>query len=226
MTVAGSFVVHYPELALKGRNRPWFVDTLLRHLRAVLRPVGARRGACHRQPHRGRPLCRRLRSRRARAPSARLRRRELRPCVACAPTLDAILDARRDGAGTRGPGIVSREGPPRRQAVPAAVSRDRAARRASGSSSAAAGASISSAPALTVLRGSGKGRGVLHGRARSRARRAAGGLERERGVPVVGRHRLARRRVADDAEGVPGARGPLPQPPADVGAPRRTRCAG
>jgi thiamine biosynthesis protein ThiI len=42
MTAAGSFVVHYPELALKGRNRPWFVDTLVRHLRSVLRPLGAR----------------------------------------------------------------------------------------------------------------------------------------------------------------------------------------
>ena len=37
-----SFVAHYPELAIKGRNRRWFVDALLRHLRTVLRPAGAR----------------------------------------------------------------------------------------------------------------------------------------------------------------------------------------
>jgi thiamine biosynthesis protein ThiI len=29
-------VVHYKELALKGRNRPWFVKLLMRHLRAAL----------------------------------------------------------------------------------------------------------------------------------------------------------------------------------------------
>ena len=42
MTTAASYVVHYPELALKGRNRPWFVDTLLRHLRRTLSGLGAR----------------------------------------------------------------------------------------------------------------------------------------------------------------------------------------
>jgi thiamine biosynthesis protein ThiI len=31
-----SIVVHYKELALKGRNRPWFVKLLVRNLRAVL----------------------------------------------------------------------------------------------------------------------------------------------------------------------------------------------
>ena len=32
-----SIVVHYKELALKGRNRPWFVQILVRNLRAALR---------------------------------------------------------------------------------------------------------------------------------------------------------------------------------------------
>jgi len=31
-----SVVIHYKELALKGRNRPWFVQTLLRNIRALL----------------------------------------------------------------------------------------------------------------------------------------------------------------------------------------------
>ena len=31
-----SIVVHYKELALKGRNRPWFVQILVRNLRAAL----------------------------------------------------------------------------------------------------------------------------------------------------------------------------------------------
>ena len=32
-----SVVVHYGELALKGRNRPWFINTLVRTIRAALR---------------------------------------------------------------------------------------------------------------------------------------------------------------------------------------------
>ena len=31
-----SVVVHYKELALKGRNRPWFVQALLRNIRSLL----------------------------------------------------------------------------------------------------------------------------------------------------------------------------------------------
>src|SRR5207244_4641452 len=34
--VMKSVVVHYKELALKGRNRPWFIARLVRNLRAVL----------------------------------------------------------------------------------------------------------------------------------------------------------------------------------------------
>lgn len=42
-----SVVVHYKELALKGRNRPWFVRLLVRNLRAALKglDVGAIRSA-------------------------------------------------------------------------------------------------------------------------------------------------------------------------------------
>jgi thiamine biosynthesis protein ThiI len=32
-----SIVVHYKELALKGRNRPWFVQVLVRNLRTALK---------------------------------------------------------------------------------------------------------------------------------------------------------------------------------------------
>src|SRR4249920_2545041 len=32
-----SIVVHYKELALKGRNRPWFVHMLIRNIRTALR---------------------------------------------------------------------------------------------------------------------------------------------------------------------------------------------
>ena len=30
-----AIVIHYKELALKGRNRPWFVQILVRNLRAL-----------------------------------------------------------------------------------------------------------------------------------------------------------------------------------------------
>jgi thiamine biosynthesis protein ThiI len=35
-------VVHYGELALKGRNRPWFINTLVRSIRAALADLDAR----------------------------------------------------------------------------------------------------------------------------------------------------------------------------------------
>jgi thiamine biosynthesis protein ThiI len=37
-----SIVVHYKELALKGRNRPWFIRILVHHLRAVLADLHVR----------------------------------------------------------------------------------------------------------------------------------------------------------------------------------------
>src|SRR4051812_41646742 len=38
-----AIVVHYKELALKGRNRPWFVQMLVRNLRAALAGSGVTR---------------------------------------------------------------------------------------------------------------------------------------------------------------------------------------
>jgi tRNA uracil 4-sulfurtransferase len=37
-----SFVVHYQEIALKGRNRPWFISHLVRNIRALTRGLGVR----------------------------------------------------------------------------------------------------------------------------------------------------------------------------------------
>src|SRR5256885_15796698 len=37
-----SIVVHYKELALKGRNRPWFIQLLVRNLKVALAGLGAR----------------------------------------------------------------------------------------------------------------------------------------------------------------------------------------
>ena len=41
-----SVVVHYGELALKGRNRPWFINTLVRTIRAALRGCDVRDVRC------------------------------------------------------------------------------------------------------------------------------------------------------------------------------------
>lgn len=41
--VLNSVVVHYKELALKGRNRPWFTNILVRNLRAALKDRGVQR---------------------------------------------------------------------------------------------------------------------------------------------------------------------------------------
>ena len=38
-----SIVVHYKELALKGRNRPWFIQLLVRNLRKALTGLDVRR---------------------------------------------------------------------------------------------------------------------------------------------------------------------------------------
>ena len=35
-----SVVVHYKELALKGKNRPWFIQLLMHNLRAALADLG------------------------------------------------------------------------------------------------------------------------------------------------------------------------------------------
>jgi tRNA uracil 4-sulfurtransferase len=37
-----AIVVHYKELALKGRNRPWFIQLLVRNLKEAVKDVGAR----------------------------------------------------------------------------------------------------------------------------------------------------------------------------------------
>jgi hypothetical protein len=38
-----SVVVHYQEIALKGRNRPWFIERLVRNIRAATEDLDVRR---------------------------------------------------------------------------------------------------------------------------------------------------------------------------------------
>ena len=46
-----SVVVHYQEIALKGRNRPWFIERLVRNIRAATEDLDVRRVRRH-GPHR------------------------------------------------------------------------------------------------------------------------------------------------------------------------------
>ncbi|MBD93857.1 MAG: tRNA 4-thiouridine(8) synthase ThiI, partial [Acidobacteria bacterium] len=38
-----SVIVHYQEIALKGRNRPWFVERLVSNVRAAIADLGVRK---------------------------------------------------------------------------------------------------------------------------------------------------------------------------------------
>ena len=40
-----SVIVHYQEIALKGKNRPWFIARLVRNLRAATADLDVRGGA-------------------------------------------------------------------------------------------------------------------------------------------------------------------------------------
>ena len=40
-----SVVVHYQEIALKGKNRPWFITRLVRNLRAATAGPGSSKSA-------------------------------------------------------------------------------------------------------------------------------------------------------------------------------------
>jgi thiamine biosynthesis protein ThiI len=89
------FVAHYPELALKGRNRPWFVATLVRRLRERLaglpvREVRAYKGHVEVMLHPGAESA---------AVAERLRTTfglaNFAPAIRCAPDLDAIVAAAR-----------------------------------------------------------------------------------------------------------------------------------
>ena len=122
-----SIVVHYKELALKGRNRPWFVQMLVRNLKvalagldiAAVRSLMGRieielgRGASA-GPTRGIACGMCSASRTSRSPAAA---RTISMSLAAAILRDL---------GDRRPAVVPRAGPAIRQAVPVHVAADRA----------------------------------------------------------------------------------------------------
>ena len=131
-----SIVVHYQELALKGKNRPWFLGRLVRNLRRALsdldvRTVRALMGRIEVVLGPGA-----IAARGQRAHLARLRHRELlvcgqhaarsRPVRAPTGDLDAIANAILADLGDRTCSELPRVGAPRRQALSDDVAADRA----------------------------------------------------------------------------------------------------
>ena len=139
-----SIVVHYQEIALKGKNRPWFVARLVRNLRAATADLDVADSAGADGPDRDRARRRLRLGRRPRSSVASLRHRQLRAGRARAAR--SRRDRRRRSSrdlGPREPAIVPRLGAPRRQAVSADRRRRSSARSAAGSRRREDGRSIS-----------------------------------------------------------------------------------
>ena len=194
-----SIVVHYKELALKGKNRPWFIQLLVRNLQTRARRARRRGGALGDGPHRDRAAARRAVGRGARAAA--------RACSA-SPTSRTPAAART--TSTRSPtAILGDLGD--RDAASFRVSATRADKRfpfTSPQIEREVGGLIKEAtgwhvdlerPGADDPRRDAAGRRVLLLRQGAGRRRPADRHRRPRGVPAVGRHRFAGRGVPDDA---------------------------
>ena len=199
-----SVVVHYQEIALKGKNRPWFVARLARNVRQATSDLDVADVRVADGPHR-------RRARQVRAwdeVSARLsdvfRDRELRPRGAGAARRRRASPRDPRRSGDRQPADVSRVRAPRRQAIPAHLAADRARGRRADQGSQRLARRSRRARADHSRRGADRPK-----RSTSSARIAAPAVcrsaQRTRRVPAVGRHRLAGCRLAHDAARLPRA---------------------
>ena len=224
--VVSSVIVHYQELALKGRNRPWFIT------RSCAR--SARRWRTSTSRRAGRSWAA---SRCGSGPDARVAGRARAAGRACRAS--ATSRARRTSRPTStrsrpasSPG--SRAVPPSRSASPRGAPTsgfpipspeiEREIGRRVQEAHGLAGQSRRS-PSCTIHVEVADERRVLLLRQGARRRRAAGRHERHGDVPALGRHRFAGGGVADDAARLPRALRPLPQLSDPVARRRRTRCA-
>ena len=199
-----SVVVHYGELALKGRNRPWFINTLVRTIRAALRgpDVSSVRALMGRIEIRLGP--------------ARdwdecgigwrgSRHRELRASRTHVPP-DHRRDCGRDPSSEpsrstcRGRSASRRRRADKRFPIPS----PEIEREVGGRMQAATGWPVNLAdPELTIHVEVAHRRRLLLLRARNRAPAAAGRHERQGDVPALRRHRFAGGGVAHDAPRLP-----------------------
>ena len=220
-----SIVVHYKELALKGRNRPWFIQILVAQSQDGARRAERAVGPLRHGADRDRSRRRSGRGGGARAAAARLRRRQL-----LVRRTRAARSGRRSrprsshDLGDRQVESFRVSARARRQALSAHVAADRArggrahqAGEGLARGSRAAGADGSHRDAARPV--------VLFLRQGAGRRRAADRHERPGGVPAVGRHRFAGGRVPDDAPRLLGAASSTSTATRFSRAPRRRRCA-
>ena len=199
--VVTSIVVHYQEIALKGKNRPWFLGRLVRNLRRARCPIStcsrrSRADGTHRDAARARHAAAR---RPATASGGRSASRTSPTRVA--PPLDLDVIAARD---PRGPRAIARApafasvGAPRRQALSDDLAAGRARDRRTDQGGARMEGRSRTSAELTVhvelltneafyFFGKERGPGGL-------PTGTAGRVD----VPAVGRHRFARGRAPDD----------------------------
>ena len=214
-----------PEIALKGRNRPWFVSRLVRNIREATSDLGVRE----------------VRALMGRIEVVLGRRRGL---GRGAPRLGTVFGAGNFARAGRAPLDVDAiaaeilrdlepEHRPRSFRVsarradkrfPADLAADRARGRRPNQGSARL-ARRSRRRRADDSRRDADQRGVLLFRQASRRRWAAGRGERPGRLPALGRDRFAGGGVADDAARLPGAVRPLPQLSRSSRAPRRRRHA-
>ena len=205
-----SVIVHYQELALKGRNRPWFINTLVRNLRLVLSDLDL---------HSVRALMGRVEVKLGdSAPWETVRERLRRlPGIANFGLATHVRAGyrrhrRRRRLAVAGPDRqeLSRRGPSRRQAIPDSVAGDRADHR----SSRAGRDGLAGEPRQAREDHSRRGRHerrVLLLREGTRARRTAGRHQRQGDVPALRRHRLTGGGLARHAARMPVDVRALPQ---------------
>ncbi len=205
-----SAIVHYQEIALKGKNRPWFVAKLVHNIREALSDLGVRQvralmgrievvlGPASDWPTVHARLSRVFGA----ANFARAGRVPL--------DIDGIAQQILERSRSIGSAVVPRVRAARRQAVSDDLSAARARdwRPHQGSARVAC---RSREPGADHSRGDADRRGVLLVRQGARRGWVAGGRERARRLFAVWRHRFASRRMADDAAGLPGHLRSLPQ---------------
>ena len=219
-----SIVVHYKELALKGRNRPWFVQMLVRNLRDARWRASACGDPVGDGPHRDRARRRRRRGTRSASASA-----------ACSASRTSRTRAGPRTTSRPGGGILGDLGD--RHAASFRVSARRSDKRfplTSPEIEREVGGLIKQAhglaggprhAALDHSHRDAAGPRVLLFREGAGRRRPADRHRRPRRVPAVGRHRLAGRGVPHDAARLLGAARSTSTATRFCRARRRRRCA-
>ena len=205
-----SVVIHYKELALKGRNRPWFIKILIRNLRTALADLDIRSI---------RSVMGRIEIDLGAATSWESVRERVRHVfgianfsyAARAPhDFETLAAAILDDLGDRDRGLVPRVGAARRQARAVHVAADRTRSRRPHQGGQGLARRSGRCGADDSPRGD-VGSRVLFFRQGARRGRTADRYRRSRRVSAFGRHRLAGRGLPDDAAWLLGAAGPFSQ---------------